>query len=92
MGRTSCIGRIFTNKKLIFDEKMTLLSTTDFFLRAKKKAQSFKIEDSETLDLCGSDSPILGEDICDELITHKIMLGGGHWAYEGTLSIHYQQF
>jgi hypothetical protein len=128
MGRTSSIGRIFTNQNLIFDEKMTLLSTTDFFLRAKKngalsgvrpevmfkvrkdnnstsvtidrrdyflallpfahkhKVFRFKQADSETLELCGSDSPILGEDICDEPITHKIMLDGGHWAYEGTFA------
>jgi hypothetical protein len=36
MGRTSSIKRIFHKRKHAFDEKLTMLSTTDFFLRAKK--------------------------------------------------------
>lgn len=50
------------------------------------KHKVFRFKDSELneIDLCNSNSPILGEDICDEKVAHEVMLGGGHWAYNGT--------
>ncbi|KAK3699374.1 hypothetical protein QZH41_006557 [Actinostola sp. cb2023] len=132
MGRTSSIRRIQRSKEFLFDENITSLSTTDFFLTVKRagaicgvrpevifevtsekkciekevpnrreKFQSllpfahkhkifrFRDPDSNELDLCDRDSPIVGEDICDEPISHKVMLDGGHWAYDGTFAYPY---
>lgn len=56
------------------------------------KHKVFRFKDTEsahTLDLCGEDSPILGKDICNEAIAHRIMLDGGHWATSGTFAYPY---
>ena len=55
----------------------------------KHKIFRFKDADSNILDLCGNDSPLLGESICDEQTAHKIMLDNSHWAYSGTFAYPY---
>ncbi|KAK3740320.1 hypothetical protein QZH41_000503 [Actinostola sp. cb2023] len=132
MGRTSSTRGIQRSKEFLFDENITSLSTTDFFLTVKRagavcgvrpevifevtsekkciekkvpnrrekfqnllpfahkhKVFRFRDPDSNKLDLCDRDSPIVGEDICDEPVSHKIMLDGGHWAYNGTFAYPY---
>ena len=131
MGRTSSIRGLFGENNPPFDANLPVMSTTDFFLRAKQKGAiagvlpevifthskrcqathssddkkkrfqaflpfaekhkvfRFKDADSNVFELCTIDSPIVGEGICSEDIAHKVMLGGGHWAYKGTFAYPY---
>ena len=132
MGKTDRIQALLDSESAPFDAKLPVLSTTDFFLRVKRKGavaavlpevfltQSskchtslvmdkkdktmyerfvpfaekhkifrFKDADSNILDLCGNDSPLLGEGICDEQTAHKIMLDNSHWVNSGTFAYPY---
>ena len=131
MGRTSSIRGLFGENNPPFDANLPVMSTTDFFLRAKQKGAiagvlpevifthskrcqathssddkqkrfqaflpfaekhrvfRFKDADSNVFELCTNDSPIAGEGICSEDVAHQIMLGGGHWAFEGTFAYPY---
>ena len=55
----------------------------------KHKVFRFKDADSNMLELCTNDSPIAGEDICDEAIAHQDMLSGSHLAFKGTFAYPY---
>ena len=128
MGKTASVRALFGSNSPPFDEKLPVLATTDFFLRAKQKGAvtgvrpevfftlstrchtqrltgkskekfqallpfaekhkvfRFKDADSDVVDLCANDSPLLGEGICSEEIAHKVMLDKGHWAFQGTFA------
>ena len=128
MAKTASVRALFGSNSPPFDEKLPVLATTDFFLRAKQKGAvtgvrpevfftlstrchtqrltgkskekfqallpfaekhkvfRFKDADSNVVDLCANDSPLLGEGICSEEIAHKVMLDKGHWAFQGTFA------
>ena len=132
MGKTKSIKRVFGNDGPPFDAELSAMSTTDFFIRAKRrgctsgvrpevmlkvgdctpsvsqkrdtrkryfqsllpfakkhKVFRFRDADSNMLELCTDDSPIAGEDICDEAVAHKTMLSNGHWSFKGTFAYPY---
>ena len=55
----------------------------------KHKVFIFKDSEGNTIDLCSSSSPLSGKNVCEEEIAHKVMLDGGHWAYQGIFAYPY---
>ena len=58
----------------------------------KHKVFIFKDIEDNTIDLCSPSSPLSGKYLCNEKKAHKLMLGGGHWAYKGTFAYPYMLY
>ena len=55
----------------------------------KHKVFIFKDFEGNLIELCNPNSPLSGKDLCIERNSHKLMLGGGHWAYKGLYAYPY---
>lgn len=55
----------------------------------KHKVFKFKDIDGKVIDICSATSPLSGKSVCIEQNSHKLMLGGGHWAYKGLFAYPY---
>lgn len=55
------------------------------------KHKVFKMKDANgnVIDICSATSPLSGKDVCIEKNSHKLMLNGGHWAYNGLFTYPY---
>ena len=55
----------------------------------KHKVFIFKDFEGNLIELCNPNSPLSGKDLCIERNSHKLMLGGGHWAFNGVYAYPY---
>ena len=55
----------------------------------KHKVFLFKDIDGKVIDICSPTSPLSGKGLCVETNSHKQMLDGGHWAYQGIFTYPY---
>ena len=55
----------------------------------KHKVFVFKDFEGNLIELCSPKSPLSGKDLCIERNSHKLMLNGGHWAFEGLYAYPY---